>query len=45
MLQQPAAKVVGVLEAPAGKLARVINTPPQNLVGVFKAYAATGEAA
>lgn len=45
VLQQPAAKVVGVLEAPAGKLARVINTPPQNLVGVFKAYAATGEAA
>lgn len=45
VLQQPAAKLVGVMDAPASKLVRVINTPPQNLVGVFKAYAATGEAA
>ena len=41
-LEELRSKIVGVLQAPAGKLARLMQTPAQNLVGVTKAYGETG---
>ena len=36
-------KLVGVLQAPAVQIARVLNAPAQNLVGVTQAYGQTSE--
>lgn len=41
-LDELRAKIIGLLQAPASKLARVIQTPAQQLVGVTKAYGETG---
>ncbi|MCA8907062.1 MAG: 50S ribosomal protein L10 [Rhodospirillaceae bacterium] len=45
LLQAPAGRLVGVLPAPAGQLARVIAAPPAQVVNVLKAYSQTGAAA
>lgn len=37
-LDQLRSKIIGLIQAPATKLARVINTPAQQIVTVLKAY-------
>jgi large subunit ribosomal protein L10 len=44
-LDELRAKLVGLIQAPATKIARVINAPATKLVRVFGEYAKTGEAA
>jgi large subunit ribosomal protein L10 len=39
------AKLLGLLQAPAGKLVRTINEPGRSLAGVFNAYATQGQEA
>lgn len=41
-LDELRAKLVGLLQAPATKVARVLQAPAQQLVGVTKAYGETG---
>jgi len=38
-------KLVGLVQAPASKIARVVNRPGAQLARVFAAYGKTGEAA
>jgi large subunit ribosomal protein L10 len=38
-------KLVGLVQAPASKIARVVNEPGAQLARVFAAYGKTGEAA
>ena len=44
-LDELRAKLVGLIQAPATKLAQLANAPAAKLVRVFGAYAKTGEAA
>jgi large subunit ribosomal protein L10 len=38
-------KLIGLIQAPAAKIARVVNAPAGQLARVFAAYGKTGEAA
>ena len=40
-----ARKLIGLVQAPASKIARVVNAPGSPLARVFAAYGKTGEAA
>ena len=44
-LDELRAKLVGLIQAPATKIAQVVNAPAAKLARVFGAYAKTGEAA
>ena len=44
-LDELRAKLVGLIQAPATKVAQVVNAPAAKLARVFGAYAKTGEAA
>jgi large subunit ribosomal protein L10 len=44
-LDELRAKLVGLIQAPATKIAQVVNAPATKLVRVFGEYAKTGEAA
>lgn len=44
-LDELRAKLVGLVQAPATKIAQVVNAPAAKLARVFGAYAKTGEAA
>jgi large subunit ribosomal protein L10 len=44
-LDELRAKLVGLVQAPATKVAQVVNAPAAKLARVFGAYAKTGEAA
>ena len=44
-LDELRAKIVGLVQAPATKVATVVNAPASKLARVFGAYAKTGEAA
>jgi large subunit ribosomal protein L10 len=44
-LDELRAKLVGLINAPATKVAQVVNAPASKLARVFGAYAKTGEAA
>ena len=44
-LDQLRAKLVGLIQAPATKIAQVVNAPAAKVARVFAAYAAKGEAA
>jgi large subunit ribosomal protein L10 len=42
-LDEVRGKLVGLLQAPATQIARILNAPAQNLVGVTQAYGQKGE--
>jgi large subunit ribosomal protein L10 len=44
-LDELRARIVGLINAPATKIAQVVNAPAAKLARVFGAYAKTGEAA
>ena len=44
-LDELRAKLVGLIQAPATKIAQLVNAPAAKLARVFGAYAKTGEAA
>jgi large subunit ribosomal protein L10 len=44
-LDELRARLVGLIQAPATKIAQVVNAPAAKLARVFGAYAKTGEAA
>jgi large subunit ribosomal protein L10 len=44
-LDELRAKMVGLIQAPATKLARLLNAPASQLARVVQAYASKGEAA
>jgi large subunit ribosomal protein L10 len=44
-LDELRSKLIGLVQAPASKIARVLNAPAGQLARVFAAYAKTSEAA
>ena len=44
-LDELRAKIVGLIQAPATKMARLLNAPASQLARVVQAYASKGEAA